>query len=112
MGRSLIVAIALTFMIATGGCYHATVVTGMPASGTTVEKNWAPGFLWGLVRDSHGKIYVAGSGGRIVCLDAKSGKRAWAIDFFKEFGVSQPRWGFSESVLIDGDKVLLTTHPS
>ena len=58
---------------------------------------------------SGGKLYVAGSGGQLVCLDAKSGKRVWAVDFFERFGVAPPRWGFSESVLVDGDNVLLTT---
>lgn len=59
------------------------------------------------VRD--GKLYVAGSGGLLVCLDAKTGKRDWSVDFFKAYGVSQPRWGYSESVLVDGKNVLLTT---
>ena len=58
---------------------------------------------------SDGKLYVAGSGGQLVCLDAKSGKRAWSVDFFKTYGVSQPRFGYSESVLVDGKNVLLTT---
>jgi hypothetical protein len=56
-----------------------------------------------------GKLYVAGSGGTLVCLDAKTGKRAWGVDFFKRYGVGQPRWGYSESVLVDGKNVLLTT---
>ena len=56
-----------------------------------------------------GKLYVAGSGGQLVCLDAKSGERVWSVDFFETFGVPQPRFGFSESVLVDGDNVLLTT---
>jgi outer membrane protein assembly factor BamB len=56
-----------------------------------------------------GKLYVAGSGGRLVCLDAKTGKHVWSLDFFETYGVAQPRWGFSESVLVDGDHVILTT---
>jgi outer membrane protein assembly factor BamB len=58
---------------------------------------------------SGGKLYVAGSGGQVVCLEAKSGKRVWSVDFFGKFGVTQHRFGFSESVLVDGDNVLLTT---
>jgi outer membrane protein assembly factor BamB len=56
-----------------------------------------------------GKLYVAGSGGHLVCFDAKTGKRVWSVDFFKAYGISQPRWGFSESVLVEGENVLLTT---
>lgn len=31
------------------GCYHAVIETGRPAGDVTVDKNWAHGFLWGLV---------------------------------------------------------------
>jgi len=31
------------------GCYHVTVVTGLPESTTGVHKEWAAGWLWGLV---------------------------------------------------------------
>jgi outer membrane protein assembly factor BamB len=58
---------------------------------------------------SGGKLYVAGSGGQLVCLDAKTGKRAWAVDFFTTYGISQLHWGFSQSVLVDGDNVILAT---
>ena len=39
----LLVAFAAT------GCYHAVVETGLPQSGTRIEKPWAHGFVAGLV---------------------------------------------------------------
>ena len=42
--------LALTILlVATTGCYHATVDTGRAPSPQVVEKPWAHGFLWGLV---------------------------------------------------------------
>jgi Bor protein len=35
-----------------GGCYHAIIETGRPASGTVVENQWAHSFLAGLVPPS------------------------------------------------------------
>lgn len=34
------------------GCFHATIDTGLQPSGQKVEKNWAHGFLYGLVPPS------------------------------------------------------------
>jgi Bor protein len=46
------VSLSLGLLSATlvlGGCYHAIVETGRPASGTVVENQWAHSFLAGLV---------------------------------------------------------------
>jgi hypothetical protein len=43
--RFAVLAIALLC----GGCYHANVVTGKPASGRTVSTRWAHAFLAGLI---------------------------------------------------------------
>lgn len=45
-----IVALAVAGLLVTGtGCYHATIDTGRPASGQTIEKPWAASFIAGLV---------------------------------------------------------------
>jgi hypothetical protein len=31
------------------GCYHANIETGRAAGSQRIEKEWANGFLWGLV---------------------------------------------------------------
>lgn len=39
-------------VLASAGCYHATIETGRSQSGTMVERKWAHGFLYGLVPPS------------------------------------------------------------
>jgi len=55
-----------------------------------------------------GKIYAVSSMGKLVCLDANTGKENWRVDLVKELGGSVQNWGYTESVLIDGDKLLCT----
>ena len=54
-----------------------------------------------------GKVYAVSLGGTLGCLDAKSGKKVWEKNYGKDFGTKGlPIWGFNESVLVDGDKVI------
>ncbi len=55
-----------------------------------------------------GKIYVIGLAGRVVCCDAKTGAPIWLRDMAIEFGAQVPASGFSESPLVDGDRVICT----
>jgi outer membrane protein assembly factor BamB len=43
-----------------------------------------------------------------VCLDAKSGDIRWQKNILTEFGGSTPGWGTSESLLVDGNRVICT----
>jgi outer membrane protein assembly factor BamB len=54
-----------------------------------------------------GKLYAMTGEGTVVCLDAATGKIVWKIDSVKKFGGSVPHWGYSESPLIDGDRVIV-----
>ncbi len=54
------------------------------------------------------RIYVLGLGGDLVCLEAASGKEVWRKNLYNDFKGSPSSWGYSESPLIDGDKVLCT----
>ncbi len=54
------------------------------------------------------RIYCLADLGTFACLDRATGKVLWTRDFVKEFGGKVPQWGYSESVLIDGDKVIAT----
>jgi outer membrane protein assembly factor BamB len=55
-----------------------------------------------------GRLYTLGINGDLVALDAKSGSLFWRRDLVADFGGSVPNWGYSESVLIDGDNLLCT----
>lgn len=51
---------------------------------------------------SDGRVYLLGARGRLVCLDAADGKIAWE----QKFG-GMPTWGYSGSVLIDGELAIV-----
>ncbi len=51
------------------------------------------------------RLYVAGMRDVLVCLDAKSGKELWRVDFVKDFKSPLPAFGNVSSPLVDGDAV-------
>jgi outer membrane protein assembly factor BamB len=55
----------------------------------------------------NGKLYAMTGEGTVVCLDAATGKIIWQVDSVKKFGGSIPHWGYSESPLIDGARVIV-----
>ena len=56
-----------------------------------------------------GKVYVLTTGGELACLDAKTGKSIWKKNFSDDFGGQMMSgWGYSETPLIDGDKLICT----
>lgn len=55
----------------------------------------------------NGKLYAMTGEGTVVCIDAATGKIVWQVDSVQKFGGSVPQWGYSESPLIDGDRVII-----
>jgi outer membrane protein assembly factor BamB len=53
-----------------------------------------------------GKVYGVSNNGKLACLDATGGKELWKVDLVKDFRSGIPKWGFNQSVLVDGDKVI------
>ena len=52
-------------------------------------------------------IYIESGTGTVYCLDAESGNKVWSVDFIKDLGVdSMIQFGYAESVLIDGDRLI------
>ena len=49
MKKAILLALVAVVSV---GCYNATVNTGLSPSNRTIEKNWAPGFIAGLVPPS------------------------------------------------------------
>ena len=43
-----------------------------------------------------------------VCSELAGGKKVWEKSLTKDLGGSQPRWDYTESPLVDGDKVVVT----
>jgi outer membrane protein assembly factor BamB len=55
-----------------------------------------------------GRLYLISGNGVLVCLDAKTGKSHWRRHMTKELDGQVPVWGYTESVLVDGDLALVT----
>lgn len=83
--------------------------TGVPLWEQTID---------GMFRDSYGngprctptvdgnRLYVLTGNGTLACLDATSGQIVWRKSLTSEFGGKVPTWGYSESPLVDGNKVI------
>jgi outer membrane protein assembly factor BamB len=55
------------------------------------------------------RLYALGINGDLVCLDIATGKEHWRKDFARDFGGRMMSgWGYSESPLVDGDKLVCT----
>jgi outer membrane protein assembly factor BamB len=55
-----------------------------------------------------GRVYALGQFGDFVCLDAKTGKTQWTKSLQKDFGGGFAGWNYTESPLVDGNRVLIT----
>lgn len=49
------------------------------------------------------RVYIAGMRDVLLCLDLKTGKEIWRLDFVKEMKSAPPTFGFVCSPLLDGD---------
>jgi outer membrane protein assembly factor BamB len=54
-------------------------------------------------------LYALGINGDLVCLEAATGKLRWRKDLVKDYGGHMmSTWGYSESPLVDGEKLVCT----
>jgi outer membrane protein assembly factor BamB len=53
-------------------------------------------------------LFAIASSGKIACLKTENGDEVWSRDFQEFGGKMMSGWGFSESPLVDGDRVLCT----
>lgn len=53
-------------------------------------------------------LYVLGSDGDLVCLERTNGKEIWRKHLRNDFGGKYGEWAYSESPLVDGDKLICT----
>jgi outer membrane protein assembly factor BamB len=52
--------------------------------------------------------YLLTGNGKITCLNLKTGKPTWEKDFITQMDGSNIQWGYTESLLVDGDKLFCT----
>lgn len=53
-------------------------------------------------------VYGLGQFGDLVCADVKDGKEKWRKSFKTDFGGQEGSWNYTESPLIDGEKIVVT----
>jgi len=54
------------------------------------------------------RVYALGGHGDLVCANAANGEVVWRLNILQEFGAQNIVWGISESVLIDGERLICT----
>jgi outer membrane protein assembly factor BamB len=54
-----------------------------------------------------GVLYHLSESGRLTAFEAKNGKEIWTRELAKDFEAEAPEYGYSESVLIDGDNLFV-----
>jgi outer membrane protein assembly factor BamB len=53
-------------------------------------------------------IYLESGNGNVQCLKTETGEKVWSVDFFRDLQCDSVQFGFSESLLIDGEKLFCT----
>lgn len=54
------------------------------------------------------RVFMLGQGGDLVCVNAATGKEIWRKDLRKDFGGQVGGWGYSESPLVDGERLIIS----
>jgi outer membrane protein assembly factor BamB len=56
-----------------------------------------------------GRLYALGTAGDLVCLEAETGKEIWRKNLERDYGGKMmSKWMWSESPLVDGDRLIFT----
>ena len=55
------------------------------------------------------KLYIMSAYGKLLCMNSNNGEDIWTVDLFKEFNGRNIRWGVTENLLVDEDKLFVTT---
>jgi outer membrane protein assembly factor BamB len=54
------------------------------------------------------RLYALSADGTLVCLETGTGKRVWGLNLVERFGGGPPKSGYTESPLVDGDRLIVT----
>lgn len=57
---------------------------------------------------SDGHLYALDAKGNLACLDASTGEVKWSKNLVSDFAGQAGGWGFAESPLVDGDRVVVS----
>ncbi|MFZ0281075.1 MAG: PQQ-binding-like beta-propeller repeat protein, partial [Bacteroidales bacterium] len=106
-------------LIYTAGIYDAQTyvfafdLNGKPVWKKPAGKAWSTTLSWATsytgARSTptydNGRLYHLSETGRLTSFDARTGMEIWSKEIAKDFEATVPEYGYTESVLIDGDKL-------
>ena len=74
---------------------------------TTTTATWASTYTGPRSTPTYdnGVVYYLGEMGRLAAFESKTGKELWYRDLLQEFDAPVPEYGYTESVLIEGDNL-------
>lgn len=75
--------------------------------GEELENDWGNGPR-GTPTVDGGHLYVLSARGNLHCIDIATGKSAWTRSMADDLGGKIPKWGYAESPLVDGERVIVT----
>ncbi len=75
--------------------------------GEELENDWGNGPR-GTPTVQGGHLYVLSARGNLHCIDLSTGKSAWTRSMVDDLGGKIPKWGYAESPLVDGERVIVT----
>jgi outer membrane protein assembly factor BamB len=52
-------------------------------------------------------VYAVSATGSLIAADAAAGRREWSVNLVSKFGGDVPHWGYSESPLVDGQRLIV-----
>lgn len=61
----------------------------------------------GTPRIEDGRVFYSGAEGDVVCLNTKTGEVIWHVNIFEKYDGELIKWGYTESVLVYKDVVIL-----
>ncbi len=96
---------------AEGSFVHALDLNGKPAWAAKLGQAGERGGFAGpraTPTVNGGSVYMLGQFGDLVCYEAEGGKEIWRKHLVKDFSGKVGGWGYSESVIVDGDNLICT----
>lgn len=75
--------------------------------GPVLQNNWGDGPRATPTVDGE-VLYAMSAKGHLCCISVKDGKLVWKKKMEEDLGGKLPGWGYTESVLVDGDQVICT----
>lgn len=98
--------VLIAYRVLDGRELWATEV-GPSAEGNEYSTGWGDGpRSTPTIDGSH--IYVLTDLGDVACVEKLSGSKMWSKNLVRDFQGSIPDWGYSESILIDGDRLIVS----